>query len=97
MKDVEEMVLAFPTLQYYQFELPEPGRHDLLLTQLTPNVISYILAFIILCEDKAVEATSCLFNTVFSLVEEPGKTGYSTVEPKAGFKLVQDLSEAPAI
>ncbi|GAB2280829.1 hypothetical protein Dimus_015452 [Dionaea muscipula] len=73
------------------------NRHDLLLAQLTPNAISYILAFIILCEDKAVEATSCLFDTVFSLVEEPGKTGYCTVEPKIGFKLVQDLPETPVI
>ncbi|GAB2284023.1 hypothetical protein Dimus_018506 [Dionaea muscipula] len=73
------------------------NRQDLLLEQLTPNDISYILAFIILCEDKAVEATSCLFDTVFSLVEEPGKTGYCTVEPKAGFKIVQDLPETPVI
>ncbi|GAB2302449.1 hypothetical protein Dimus_036459 [Dionaea muscipula] len=73
------------------------NRHDLLLTQLTPNATSYILAFIILCEDKAVKATSCLFDTVFSLVEEPEKMGYCTVEPKAGFKLVQDLPETPVI
>ncbi|GAB2272802.1 hypothetical protein Dimus_007622 [Dionaea muscipula] len=73
------------------------NRHDLLLAQLTPNAISYILAFIILCEDKAVESTSCLFDTIFSLVEEPGKTGYCTVEPKAGFKLVQDLPETHVI
>ncbi|GAB2268106.1 hypothetical protein Dimus_003084, partial [Dionaea muscipula] len=63
------------------------NRHDLLLAQLTLNAISYILSFIILCEDKAVEASSCLFDTVFSLVEEP----------KASFKLVQDLPETPVI
>ncbi|GAB2295184.1 hypothetical protein Dimus_029359 [Dionaea muscipula] len=73
------------------------NRYDLLLAQLTPNSISYILSFIILCEDKAVEASSCLFDIVFSLVEEPEKTGYCTVEPKAGFKLVQDLPETPVI
>ncbi|GAB2295132.1 hypothetical protein Dimus_029306 [Dionaea muscipula] len=73
------------------------NRHDLLLAQLTPNAISYILAFIILCEDKAMEATSCLFDTILALLKELGKTGYCTVEPKAGFKLVQDLPETPII
>ncbi|GAB2270858.1 hypothetical protein Dimus_005722, partial [Dionaea muscipula] len=73
------------------------NRHDLLLAQLTPNAMSYITTCIILCEDKAVEASSCLFDTVFSLVEEPRKTGYCTVEPKASFKLVQDLPETLVI
>ncbi|GAB2284139.1 hypothetical protein Dimus_018607 [Dionaea muscipula] len=71
--------------------------HDLLLAQLTPNAISYILAFIILCEDKAVDVTIFLFKIVFSLVEEAGKTGYYTMEPKSGFKLFQDLPETMAI
>ncbi|GAB2290596.1 hypothetical protein Dimus_024878, partial [Dionaea muscipula] len=30
-------------------------------------------------------------------MEEPGKIGYCTVEPKPGFKLVQDLPETPVI
>ncbi|GAB2273092.1 hypothetical protein Dimus_007899 [Dionaea muscipula] len=94
LEDVREMVLAFPTLEYYLFGLTDPGRsvvdyidretlcihlehftrglrlplpclpvqllntHDLLLAQLTPNEISYILAFIILCRDKAVDTTT---------------------------------------
>ncbi|GAB2269132.1 hypothetical protein Dimus_004060 [Dionaea muscipula] len=73
------------------------GYDSFALAQLTPNAISYILAFIILCEDKAVEASLFLCNTVFSLVEEPEKTGYCTLEPKAGFKLVQDLPKTPVI
>ncbi|GAB2290721.1 hypothetical protein Dimus_024995 [Dionaea muscipula] len=71
--------------------------HDFLLDQLTPNAISYILAFTVLCGEKAVDATSFLFNTLFSFVEEPGNICYYTVESKSGFKLIHDLPKTPGI
>ncbi|GAB2290343.1 hypothetical protein Dimus_024622 [Dionaea muscipula] len=73
------------------------NRHDFLLAQLTPNAISYILVFIILCEKRAVHATSFLFDTLFFFEEKPGKTRYCTVKPRSGFKPIQDLLENPCI
>ncbi|GAB2265752.1 hypothetical protein Dimus_000788 [Dionaea muscipula] len=100
--DVEEMVQAFLTPESYQFGLPRPGKsvvdyidHDTLCIHLEHFTRGLRPPLPHL--EKAVEASSCLFDTVFTLLEDPGKTDYCTVEPYTGFKLVQDLPETPVI